>query len=88
MKFSVNDKLYDCIITAWTPIRYYLRYRESFTKAWNNVTSIGNFDIEEQEKLLTQLFYIAISGKGFIVYGISEGSGGGRGFLLYRLFAF
>lgn len=63
MKFSVNGKLYDCIITAWTPIRYFLRYRESFTTAWHNVTSIGNFDIEEQEKLLTELFYVAINDK-------------------------
>lgn len=62
MKFLVNGKKYDCIITAWTPIRYFVRYRESFTTAWGRVTNIENFNVKEQEKLLMQLFYTAING--------------------------
>lgn len=65
MKFTVNGKPYDCIITAWTPIRYYLRYRESFTSAWNKVHTIDNFDMDAQKTLLTRLFYIAINQHDF-----------------------
>ncbi len=53
MKFFVNGKPYNCITTAWTPIRYYLRYRKSFLKEWNE-------SIDKTE-LLMRLFYIAIN---------------------------
>lgn len=56
MKFHVNNKSYDCIISAWTPIRYYLRYRQSFLSEWNK-----NNDNTEREHLLKKLFYIAIN---------------------------
>lgn len=55
MKFVVNGKIYDCTITAWTPIRYYLRYRESFLKAWHKA--------DDKTELLKRLFYIAINDK-------------------------
>lgn len=63
MKFNVNGKIYDCVITAWTPIRYYLRYRESFLKEWNRVITSEDFDIKAQMALLTRLFYIATNDK-------------------------
>lgn len=63
MKFKVNGILYDCILTAWTPIRFYLKFRQSFITEWGKINSLENFDLQAQKELLTKLFYIAINNK-------------------------